>query len=86
MERHPIIHLRLDGDAAFSDLQDKMDKVIHLAGDFTIAALERGMESGRPSLVLRIDLPDGRVVMQETSVRLFLAAAAAIRGRFGDPE
>ncbi len=78
-----IIHLRLEGDAAFSDLADKTERVIHLTGSFTIAALEAGMTSGRPSLALRIDLPDGRVVIQETSVRLFLSAADAIRARFG---
>ncbi len=79
-----IIHLQLEGDGAFQDLRDKMDGVIHLTGDFTIAALTAGMVSGRPSLTLRLDLPDGRVVLQETSVRVFLAAATAIRARFGD--
>jgi hypothetical protein len=79
-----IIHLKLEGDGAFPDLADKMDRVIHLTEEFTIAALERGMVSGRPSIVIRIDLPDGSVVLQETSVRVFLAAAAGIRGRFPD--
>ncbi len=79
-----IIHLQLDGDGAFQDLRDKMDGVIHLTGDFTIAVLTAGMVSGRPSLALRFDLPDGRVIIQETSVRVFLAAADAIRAKFGD--
>ncbi len=79
-----VIHLQLDGDGAFEDLRDKGDAVTHLTGDFTIAALTAGMVSGRPSVALRFDLPDGRVIIQETSVRIFLAAAAAIRGRFGD--
>ena len=79
-----IIHLRLEGDGAFSDLQDKLDQVIHLTGPFTIAALEGGMTSGRPSIVIRIDLPDGKVILQETSVRLFLAAADSIKAKFGE--
>ena len=77
-----IIHLNLDGDEAFKDLASKMDQVIHLTGPFTIAALERGMTSGAPSVALRFDLPDGRVVIQETSVRSLLAAAATIQARF----
>lgn len=77
-----IIHLILNGDGAFSDLAGKEESVIHLTGPFTIAALERGMTSGNPSLALRFDLPDGKVVIQETSVSAFLTAAAGIMGRF----
>lgn len=79
----PIINLNLSGDGAWPDLQDK--EVIHLTGDvpaWEIAALERGMTSGSPSLALRLDLPDGRVVIAETSVKAFLTAAAAIRAKF----
>ncbi len=79
-----IIHLQLDGDGAFQDLRGKMMGVHHLTGDFTIAGLTAGMVSGRPSLVLRFDLPGGQVVLQETSVRVFLAAADTIRAKFGD--
>ena len=76
------IHLVLEGEGAFADLADR--GIIELDGDFTIACLADGMESGRPSVAIRIDLPDGRVVIQETSMRLFLAAADGMRGRFGD--
>lgn len=77
-----IIHLRLEGDGAFSDLQDKLDQVVHLTEPFTIAALEGGMISGRPSIAIRIDLPDGKVVIQETSILAFLAAADTIKAKF----
>lgn len=76
------IKLELDGDGAFADLADKQEKVIHLTGPFTIAVLKGGMQSGRPSLALRFDLPDGRVIVQETSVLLFLSAADAIKVKF----
>lgn len=49
-----------------------------------IAAVEGGMQSGAPSVAIRIDLPDGRIVVAETSLRLFQMAAAALLGRFGD--
>lgn len=79
----PTIHLKLEGEGAFDDLAESQVVVVHLTGPFTIATLEKGMTSGRPSLALRFDLDDGTVVIQETSVAAFLTAAAAIRGKFG---
>lgn len=52
----------MDGDNCWPDLKDKMDKVIHLGNDappLQVALLDKGMASGRPSVTLRIDLPDG---------------------------
>lgn len=78
-----MIHVLLDGDGAFEDLQGKETQVIHLADKpFTVAALAQGTTSGNPSVVIRIDLPDGRVVLQETTAKLWLTVAAALRGRF----
>jgi hypothetical protein len=46
-----------------------------------VALLKNGMESGRPSVAFRIDLPDGDVVIAQTSARLFCVAAKAIMAR-----
>lgn len=81
----PIIRVLLEGDGAFKDLQGREKDVIHLTGDFTVAALAKGMISGKPSVMIRIDLPDGRVVLQETSYALWMTASAALRGKFGEP-
>lgn len=83
----PELSINLDGDAAWPDLRSKpQNKIIHLAAGKTIqvAALEGGMASGKPSVCFRIDLPDGRVVLAETSARLFVMAAAAIVGKWPD--
>ena len=50
-----------------------------------ISGLDGGMVSGKPSIVIRLDLPDGKVVVAETSWALFDAAHSALRGRFGAP-
>ncbi len=73
------IVIKLQGDGAWPDLKGKVgtDQVIHLA------ALSAGMTSGRPSIMLRFDLPDGRTVLAETSLRLLLTAAEAFRARYG---
>lgn len=81
------LSLQLDGDAAYPDLLDRAADVIHLANDappIGVTALPGGMTSGRTSVMLRIDLPDGRVVLAETSLRLFLLTADMLRARYGD--
>ncbi len=79
------LDLKLDGDNAYPDLAGRSETVIHLGNDappIGITALEGGMASGRVSVMLRLDLPDGRVVLAETSLRLFLLAADALRARY----
>lgn len=79
--------IKLEGDGAWPDLVEKMQagKVIHIGNGshIEVAALSGGMTSGRPSVMFRIDLPDGRTVMAETSMRLFLTAARAFEARYG---
>lgn len=73
----------LDGDNAWPDLKDK--EIIHLANGarpVQVAVLPGGLRSGRPSVALRLDLPDGRVVVAETTARLFVSAARAISARY----
>lgn len=43
-----------------------------------------GMRSGRTSVALRLDLPDGRTLIAETSLGLLLGAAKAFEARHGD--
>lgn len=76
--------VNLNGDGAWPDLRSK--RIIHLDEGETIqvCALDGGMASGKPSVCFRIDLPDGRVVLAETSARLFVMAAAAIVGKWPD--
>ena len=77
--------IKLDGDAAWPELVGK--DVIHLgngAPAIQVAVLEAGMSSGRPSIAIRIDLPDGRFVIAETTARLFCTAGKAIMARYPD--
>lgn len=50
----------------------------------TITSLAGGMGSGAPSVGFVFDLPDGRYVIAETSLALFLAAAQALKGVHAD--
>lgn len=62
-------------------------KVIHLGNDsppIKVAVLDVGTSSGLPSIALRVDLPDGKTVIAETTARLFCTAARAIMAKYPD--
>lgn len=76
----------LEGDNAWPDLRDK-EKVVHLGNGtppIQVGVLDAGMTSGRPSIGIRVDLPDGTTVVAETSARLFCMAARLIMNKFPD--
>lgn len=75
----PSLKIHLSGDGAWPDMAGK--EIIQVE-DLEVAALEAGMTSGQPSVAVRLDLPDGRVVFAQTSMRLFLQAADAFRTRY----
>lgn len=80
----PAIDIILDGDNAWSDLERK--SIIHLQDVvWKMAALPGGMSSGKPSVALRLDLPDGQVVVAETSLLALVTAVSAFVARHGDP-
>lgn len=47
-----------------------------------VAVLEHGMESGAPSVAVRIDAGAGPPLMFETSLAAWIAATAGMRGAF----
>lgn len=55
----------------------------------TMIILEGGMESGKTAVVFHINLPDGSVLIAQTSAAIFETMAGALRGaeqRFEDDQ
>lgn len=52
------------------------------AGRIRVGGLPEGMESGRTSVSFAIPLPDGTVLLTETSLALFLEAADILRAAY----
>jgi uncharacterized protein (UPF0371 family) len=77
----PWLDIKLDGDRSWPDLAGKSDDQIVQTDRMSVALLPGGMASGKASVAIRIDLPDGRTVIAQTSQELFDAAAPAFRGR-----
>ncbi len=83
----PVLNVILGKEPAWPDLAGK--EVIHLGNDappIQVASLEGGMAGGATSIAIRIDLPDGRIVIAETSLRLFVHGAKLLVARHGDPD
>jgi hypothetical protein len=73
----PAIDLNLQGDGAWPDLLSN-ERVIECQGPIKMALLRGGMVSGRASVTIRLDLPDGRVVLTQTSLALLFNAVRAL--------
>lgn len=76
----PVMHIKLDGEGLLAGMD--RENIVHVTDPITITTLAGGMASGKPSVVIIIDLPDGRKVLAETSAELFIAAVQAIKGRY----
>lgn len=75
------IKIITNGDGCWTDVSEKIinGDLIHLSNGnvIEIAMLRNGTTSGKPSLSIRMNLPDGKVVLAETTLALFVAAARA---------
>lgn len=72
------LNLIMDGDAAWPDLPSKDVKEPIKA---EASMLTHGMKSGRTSVGFRFDMPDGSVVLYQTSLRILEIAVKTFRAR-----
>lgn len=76
------LDLNLNGEEVWTDLADR-DVIYVEDGMLRLAVQPHGTVRGEPSVLVRIDLPSGHVVMTQTSWRLLSAAAKAIAAQYG---
>lgn len=77
----PRLSIVCDIDTMTSEGRPAPAAIVHLPDpDLRIIRVPRGMQSGASSVMIEIPLPDGRVLLAETSMALFLACAAAFVG------
>jgi hypothetical protein len=76
----PVLSIRLDGPEDLTPIPAGA-KVHHVTEAFEVALVLGGMQSGAPSVMFRIPLPDGSFAIVETSLNLFDMAATAMRSR-----
>jgi hypothetical protein len=81
----PNIHIILEPEEHWDDLLEK--EVIYLGDDappIEIVAMPGGMASGKTSISIRLDLPDKRVAIVETSLAQLANAVRTIQDRYGE--
>lgn len=64
--------------------EGRMSDLIHLNEPFEIGGVPHGMASGRASVGMAFTLPDGKVLLVETSLASLKMAMAAFNGRYPD--
>lgn len=80
----PEIRIFTNGDGCWPDLEGMAERladgrVIHSTdAAIQLARLPGGMKSGASSVTVRIDLPDGRVALIETSLAALKAGVGAL--------
>jgi len=73
------IDLRLVGDEAFKDWSDKT--IYHLTS-FRMTGLREGTAQGNPTVMFGVEMPDGKVVVLETTLNLLESSIRALRARW----
>lgn len=82
-----IADLGLGREMAWPDLGEleREGLLTYIAdGEMQVITIDSFTHSGAPVALVRTRTPDGRVIVQEVSVRLVMTIAAAFRGRYGD--
>jgi hypothetical protein len=80
----PSLRVTFDAGEARREL-DRIpaDQLIHITEpDWQLIGIDRGMSSGRAAIALRINLPDGQVLVVESSAAIWVTSARALMGRY----
>ncbi len=81
----PAMNIDLKGDNAWADLRARREDIVDLTESaWGVTVLDGGMASGKPSVALRLDMPDGKVVFAQTSLELWIGATIAFRAKYPD--
>lgn len=81
------IELHLNGDGCWPDLVglDEVGNAYYTTKPLELAVLKGGMNSGAPSVTVRVNLESGAAVLVETSLKLLVLAVRAMVEAHGDP-
>ncbi len=74
----------LDGTTEASGPPFDSASALQTVGAIKVIGMPNGTAQGRPTVILRATLADGREVWIETTLRLFTTAARALAARYPD--
>lgn len=76
------LDIQLDGDGCWPDLGQKLYNEATLT---SVALLQAGTVSGKPTVSFRVETEDGHILIAQTTLSLLLSACDAMKARVGDP-
>jgi hypothetical protein len=79
------LSLILDGTQEASGPPFDPATVLHVTGMVKVIGMPNGTQAGKPTVMIRATLPDGRDVFIETTLALFVTAARGLLARYGEP-
>lgn len=71
-------------DLEQSGFRDEEYGVIEHGAEMVIGGMPRGTASGKPTVMIGLEIPQGFLVA-ETTLALFLTAADSLKAKYGDP-
>lgn len=78
----PVLKIVVDGTLESSGPAFDPTTALHVTSAVSVIGMPEGTVSGKPTVILRATLPDGRDVWIETTLTLFVTAADALRAHY----
>lgn len=72
-------------DLERSGFRDGPYPVAEHTGPVTIGGMPNGTASGKPTVMIGLDMGDDGILVAQTTLVLFLSAADALKAKYGDP-
>lgn len=77
--------IRIIPDLSETGFQDGNYDVTEYHGPLIVGGKAEGTESGKPVVMLGLEIEDGGWLVKQTTLSLFLTAADALKAKYGDP-
>jgi hypothetical protein len=77
--------IRIIPDLTVQGFQDEDYEVTEYSGPLIVGGMSEGTESGKPVVMLGLEIEDGGWLVKQTTLSLFLTAADALKAKYGDP-
>lgn len=77
--------IRIIPDLTQQGFQEDDYEVTEYHGPLVIGGMPEGTEEGKPVVTLGLEIEEGGWLVKQTTLSLFLAAADALKAKYGDP-
>jgi hypothetical protein len=76
--------LQIIPDLEAAGFKDGTYSIVEYTEDVVVGGMSKGTTSGKPVVMIGLDMGD-HILVVETTLRLFLTAADTLKAKYGDP-